>query len=264
MTELFKDQDLEVKVVEGEDGSIKIGETFYKDKEAAFKGKAEADKHIAITQAENKELRDEVKTLKDTQGTALEKLLERVDAQQNKQDKDDRGDDYNDPYREKVSDTVQIDQTEVKRLVQEQVRDNLSEYDQERQKTEDAARTTRNLNQIREELVKKCGSVEEAKVAWEQYISDSKFNREIYDLQVSQAPEALVEAIVPKAAVSFGQANLPSSRMPGSDGKTHSPRMWSYWSKMMMENERKYYSVENQRQMKADLASLGNQRFFDK
>ena len=264
MTELFKDQDLEVKVVEGDDGSIKIGETFYKDKEAAFKGKAEADKHIAITHAENKELRDELKTLKENQGTALQKLLEKVDAQQNKQDKDDRGDDYNDSYREKVSDTVQIDQTEVKRLVQEQVRDNLSEYDQERHKAEDAERTTRNLNQIREELVKKCGSVEEAKIAWEKHISDSKFNREIYDLQVSQAPEALIKAIVPEAPVSFGQANLSSSRMPGSDGKTYSPRTWSYWSKMMMENERKYYSVENQRQMKADLANLGNARFFDK
>ena len=262
MTEqLFNDVQTEAKIVEGEDGSIKIGETFYKDKDAAFKGKAEADKHIAITQAENKELRDRVKTLEDTQSTALTKLLERVD-EQTTQTKGRQGEeDYS--YQEATTDTAQIDPEEVRRLVQEQVKSNLDNYDQTRQVQETAETKASNLVKIRESLVEKCGSSEEAKIAWETYVAKPKFDQEIYEMQILRDPDAIVDAIAPTTPVSFGQANLPTSAYTGSSEGIRGPKPRSYWGKMMKENSRKYYSVENQRQMKADLAGLGSERFFD-
>lgn len=262
--QLFSETDVETKIVEGEDGSIKIGETFYKDKDAAFKGKAEADKHIAITQAENKELRDELRSLKENQGTALQRLLEKVDSQQTKQGEDYRGDEDDGSYHSEITpDTVQIDPKAIQRLVQEQVKDNLSEYDQQRQEAVEAEKTTRNLAKIKEGLVEKCGSVEEAKIAWEAYTSGPKFDQEIYNMQVTKTPEALVEAIAPQTAVSFGNTNISSSGIPRSDGTGRGPKPRSYWSELMKKNSRQYYSVENQRQMKADLQALGRDRFFD-
>lgn len=264
MTEqLFEDVKTEVKIVEGEDGSIKIGETVYKDKEAAFKGKAEADKHIAITQVENKELRDRVKTLEDSQSTALTKLLERVD-EQTTQSKSRQGDDGDYSYQEVTTDTAHTtDPEEIRRLVQEQIKSNLDVYDQSRQVKELAETKAENLVKIREDLVKKFGSAEEAKAAWETYVAKPEFDQEIYEMQVLRTPDAIVEAMSPTTPVSFGQANLPTSAYTGSSESVHGPKPRSYWGKMMKENSRKYYSVENQRQMKADFVALGEERFFN-
>lgn len=262
MTEtLFNDVQTETKIVEAEDGSIKIGETFYKSKEEAFKGKAEADKHIAITQAENKELRDQVKTLQDSQGTALQKLLEKVDEQTKTQSRSQGDEDYS--YREPTTDTVQSDPEEIKRLVQEQVKSNLDVYDQARSTQELANKKEENLLKIREALIKKCGSKEGAKAAWEAYVSDPSFDNEIYELEVVKQPDKLVEAINPVTPVSFGNTNIPTSQYVGSSSTYAGPKPRSYYAKIMKESPRQYREPDLQRQMKADAEKLGMERFLN-
>lgn len=266
MTELFN-KDQEVKIEEGEDGSIKIGETHYKDKEAAFKGKAEADKHIAITQAENKELRAELDSVKKEQGTALQSLLEKMDATQVKdQERVNEYDDLNEGLSQRKEPSQQYDPETLRKVVQAEVKETISIHDQELQVRNIQMVKEANLDQIRKDLIEKCGSKEEAKAAWEDYQTSPSFDPEIYEMQVLKTPDAIVDAIAPKQTVNFGKGNIPTTGFSSDTDSKVGPRGRSYWAKLMKEKGHHgkggYYSVELQRQMKDDYATLGKDKYF--
>lgn len=253
--ELFDKEQPTVKVLD--DGKIVVGDNQYNTPEDVYQGKLKADEHIAIIQAENKELKDQLQENK-TQDTTLNSILERLD----KEDKSQLEDYEDTSGGEYKQGNDSVDPAAIKRMVKEESL-NLYQEEQQRLKKEETIEVIKkNQDKIKNALIERTGSPQEAKEAWDRYKNSTSYNEQIYQLQVIQTPDALVDAIAPvqspnQKVVNFNGVNIPRSNHQSSSKNAGGPKPRSYYAKMMKEDSRKYWTPENQIQMKQDMASMG-------
>ena len=268
--ELFSDVDHTPTVVENEDGSVKIGETVYKDKEAAFKGKAEADKHITITQAENKTLREQVQELQQNKSSAMESFLRKLEENERVSTKtvEDNYSQYNEEGEQmKASPTV--DAETIREQVDGRVSELIQKQDQERQDQSKVDKIKANATLIKEALIEKFGSVDDAKLAFDAYKESPGYDVEVHNLQVEKKPQSVIDAIVGKEVVNYNKANLPGSGTPEiTSTGPHSAKGWSHYKKLLKDNNSSrpggYYHPKTQQEMRANKNALGIEAFMAK
>ena len=259
-----------------EDGSVQIGETFYKTVDDALQGKLKADEHINIIQVENKELRDKNTELLEKQGGAMSSLLERMDERKKRQEEAVHVNDEGYQYEEfeqtpaKSSNPNTLTGGQVEEITQSTVQKMLNDQEQERLVKDIEGKFDDNRQIIRKQLTERLGSEEEASAAWQTYKQSPAFDEEIYKLQVLKRPEELLDRIAPPKQTGQQSTDFRTvSSMPGgttiAPGQVPAskPQKRSYYSKMMLEKERDYWKPETQIRMKADLAALGKEVFFD-
>ncbi len=261
-----------IKVDEG-DGSVIVGETTYKSAEEVFKGKLAADNHITVIEAENRELRETLEESRKKDNTAMETLMENVERLQMKKEDEGQGEEEY-KYTEGEPGETNTSKTKMTRGdLQAMIRKEAAALiNQERHVTSENSLKdllATNKDTVKQALIEKVGSEDEAKAVYKRYTDSTEYDDEIHTLQLRKNPADLLKAILDKGQatiVNFGSGMSQGGRSSPLGGSVddNKPRPRSYYAKMMKENERKYYTPEVQAKMKRDAETLGTEAFLAK
>lgn len=245
MTELFGDQPKETTQPEvkiNEDGSVVIGDKFYKDQAALAEAYAHANAHIAQIQSENKAFREKLEGAKSTEEMFAEfdKRLQQPQRQP----------------ESNVENTGQegaktLSQEEIDALVESKVKAQLEAARGNQEVETRAQKMADNAKKLRNFLIESMGSVEEAQKAWEDYKRSPSYDKELAEQQMFRSPEDLATVILAKAGkpktVDFSQ--VPVERRPVTDTPVRTPG-WSHYKKLMIEKPSVYWSPSVQQELR--------------
>lgn len=250
MTDLFNGVDTNTEskkevntpeVNKNEDGSIVIGDKFYKDVDALINSKVASDEHINLIQNENKVHKEEINTLRTDSKSANElgmNLEERI-----KQLKKSSGNDDLEPEYD-VNDHKQSPPAFDREAI---IKDIKSELQQDQTKQIELMENTR---RIERQLVEDYGNEDLARKAFKAYKDSDIYDQDVVDSYTRTKPESLVkliETVAPVKVVSFGKT--PTIRRSSNTSITNI-KGWSHYKKIMIEQPNKYKSVELQRELK--------------
>lgn len=234
MTDLFSTENQSPDTSSTEVDVEAVKQKFGNDIGAIAKSKAEADRHIKNLEAEQAELRSELKTR-----LTLEQFMDEIKSSKTSSNTQENLPVENEDTKEYVS------REEALRIAREAYKQeqNLSSEDANRKIVSDALRKNWGSSYL-DKLVSKATEI--------------GLSKEQVNSMAATSPQALLKLVDANVTTNVSSFAPPSNQVR-SDQRGSSDRDYSHYKKLRKENPNLYWAPRTQRQMHADKARLGDE-----